>query len=65
MSSILINVIVGAVCFVVGFFFSRANGAGTDADKVASKVDAKWDEKVKPVLTKLEEEVKNLKEKIK
>lgn len=57
-----VSALVGAV---IGFFVSRANGEGTDLDKLADKVDEKWDEKVKPQLDKLEVLIKKVEEKVK
>lgn len=61
----LLNVLGLAVAFTVGFFVARANGDGTKLDSIADKIDAKWDESVKPLLDKLEAEIKKIESKTK
>ncbi len=60
MSEIVSHVLVAVIGFVIGVFVYRNNVK--DADPIASKVDKKWDEYVKPKLEELEkviEESKN------
>lgn len=53
---ILWVVLIAVAAFTFGFFFSRANGSGTDAGKLADKIDKKYDT--------VESEVKDLKDKV-